>query len=583
MKKIILYAICVISSLTFATTNAQVIDEFPYTTGDITSEAQLDGWTSNDIFIQNTYGLRIDPNRNLTSPELKGGFMTISVVISNVGSGNYLYLEYSYDGINFQRSENNYSLAGTTTTYPIKLPFGTKKIRIFQGSSSTNYYCYVRSITITNEEASLSGTYKNLTWTLSGVTGNAELNINGTGAMPDFANHKDSIPWYNYKEGITKLTIGSGITSIGNNACRNMLSLKDIIIPEGITHIGNNAFSGCTGTTSLYIPNSVTTIGSNAFSDMTNLDYVLLGTGLKTVGNSAFYGCTNLTLVKMSATDCRTFGEDVWLSCSALKTFLFTENVRTIPDNIFSNLTDGFHLRWQNGQSVDGYDDYDYNDRVAIPPTIKRIGKRAFFNTRFSRIELPASVDTIDAEAFKDNIYLYELCSDKTKAPVLAGGLVFHNIDKATCRLVVPASAYNSYAAAPQWRDFMLIVDPSYSNAMLKNIAVNDSPVEDFDGGVHTYYMNVPFSVSSITLNAEAAGAGSTVEGVGTFDLNVGLNVFFITVTAADGVSTMTYSIGVTRAPDPLFVNAFLQSLLVDGISVVNFNSEVYTYSMNVP
>jgi hypothetical protein len=149
--------------------------------------------------------------------------------------------------------------------------------------------------------------------------------------------------------------------------------------------------------------------------------------------------------------------------------------------------------------------------------------------------------------------------------------------------LIVPAASYNAYAGAAQWKDFIYIVDASYTNAMLKNIAVNGSDVEDFDGGVYTYSMNVPFSVSSITLNAEAAGAGSTVEGIGTFDLNVGLNVFIITVTAADGVSTMTYSIGVTRAADPLFVNAFLQNLLVDGTSVVNFNSEVYTYSMNVP
>ncbi len=408
--------------------------------------------------------------------------------------------------------------------------------------------------------------------------------------MPDYT--EGTAPWYSYRASIKRVIIDNGVTSIGNNAFNSCLLLQNITIPNSVTTIGNDAFrsctalrditlpnsikaigdyafTGCIGPTSLYIPNSVINIGNSAFEGMTNLDYVLLGTGLKTVGERAFYGCNKLTLVKMSATDCRTtFGGNVWTSCTALKTFLFTENVRTIPDNIFSYLQNGFHLRWQNGQSVEGYDDYDYNDRVAIPPTIKRIGKRAFFDTRFSRIEIPASVDTIDAEAFKDNVNLYELCSEKATAPVLAGGLVFHNINKATCRLVVPASAYNSYAAAPQWRDFMLIVDPSYSNAMLKNIAVNDSPVEDFDGGVHTYYMNVPFSVSSITLNAEAAGAGSTIEGIGTFDLKVGLNVFFITVTAADGVSTMTYSIGVTRAPDPLFVNAFLQSLLVNGTSV---------------
>ncbi len=60
--------------------------------------------------------------------------------------------------------------------------------------------------------------------------------------------------------------------------------------------------------------------------------------------------------------------------------------------------------------------------------------------------------------------------------------------------------------------------------------------------------MNVPYSTSSITLSAEAVAPGATVQGVGTFDLAVGLNTFSIEVTAADGVSTTTYTVGVTRA-----------------------------------
>jgi hypothetical protein len=84
--------------------------------------------------------------------------------------------------------------------------------------------------------------------------------------------------------------------------------------------------------------------------------------------------------------------------------------------------------------------------------------------------------------------------------------------------------------------------------------------------------MNVPFSVSSITLNAEAAAAGSTVEGVGTCDLNVGLNVFIITVTAADGVSTMTYSIGVTRDNMPVGVEGLAAASFDGGL---RFNNPV--------
>ena len=68
-----------------------------------------------------------------------------------------------------------------------------------------------------------------------------------------------------YRNGVQKIEIGSGITSIGNYAFSYCYSLVSIAIPSSVTSIGNTAFNYCESLASLAIPGSVTSIGSQAF------------------------------------------------------------------------------------------------------------------------------------------------------------------------------------------------------------------------------------------------------------------------------------------------------------------------------
>ena len=51
------------------------------------------------------------------------------------------------------------------------------------------------------------------------------------------------------------------VTSIGNAAFRECVSLTSINIPEGVTSIGNAAFRECVSLTCINIPEGVTSIG----------------------------------------------------------------------------------------------------------------------------------------------------------------------------------------------------------------------------------------------------------------------------------------------------------------------------------
>ncbi len=94
---------------------------------------------------------------------------------------------------------------------------------------------------------------ENITWTLTKDT-DAEwdivqgkpyrLTLTGTGDMPEYIS-SENIPWYTYREMITSISIGKGITSVSEFAFEGCASLKAIEFPNSLENIGRMAFLLC--------------------------------------------------------------------------------------------------------------------------------------------------------------------------------------------------------------------------------------------------------------------------------------------------------------------------------------------------
>ena len=118
--------------------------------------------------------------------------------------------------------------------------------------------------------------------------------------------------------GLTSVTIGNSVTSIGNYAFEFCFGLTSIEIPNSVTSIGNYAFGNCRGLTSIEIPKSVTSIGYDAFFyckslkkvefrcaeigtwfNDTSIEEVVIGNSVTSIIGGAFKDCSSLTNIHL--------------------------------------------------------------------------------------------------------------------------------------------------------------------------------------------------------------------------------------------------------------------------------------------
>lgn len=232
-----------------------------------------------------------------------------------------------------------------------------------------------------------------LTWIFDITTG--ELTITGTGDMEDYYSYPRS-PWYIYNTDIVTVTIGDSVTSIGNRAFEDCISLKNIVLPNSLTSIGENAFYGCSSLTSIVIPDGVTSIESGAFRACNDLEKIAVSENnsyfnvsgnclIEAATGTLIWGCKNSVIPSDGSV--KSIGEYAFSGCSLTSI--------DIPDSVTSICTGAFY----ECKSLTS---------IVIPDGVKSIGDFAFYwCSNMTSVVIPDSVTTIGD-------YAFYLCSDMT-------------------------------------------------------------------------------------------------------------------------------------------------------------------------
>lgn len=108
--------------------------------------------------------------------------------------------------------------------------------------------------------------------------------------MPDYRDGgtSETPPWYPHVNRISSLTIGEGVTRIGDYAFMLCSFVTEVVIPESVTSMGDWAFYDCTGLQEAYIGDGVTEIAAKAFAECTALKTVVIGKSIQRIGDQAF-------------------------------------------------------------------------------------------------------------------------------------------------------------------------------------------------------------------------------------------------------------------------------------------------------
>lgn len=128
-----------------------------------------------------------------------------------------------------------------------------------------------------------------LTWTLDSK---GTLSITGTGEM-DFWKNSSDVPWYDSRDNITKLVIGSGVTSISPDAFYGCTNLSDVSLPDTLIAIGTRSFLQCTSLCEVTLPEHLIYIGTGAFDGCEKLKEIVIPNTVCYAGAYEWsYGCT---------------------------------------------------------------------------------------------------------------------------------------------------------------------------------------------------------------------------------------------------------------------------------------------------
>lgn len=131
-----------------------------------------------------------------------------------------------------------------------------------------------------------------LTWTLYS---DSRLEITGNGEMKDYAENTDPSPWRVYRDQITRVKIGNGVTKIGSHAFYYLDEIVSAEFSSSITTIGSSAFAYCAKLSGIVIPDSLSEIGSSAFLGCANLKSIVIPSQVKEIRANAFMACNNLS------------------------------------------------------------------------------------------------------------------------------------------------------------------------------------------------------------------------------------------------------------------------------------------------
>jgi len=218
----------------------------------------------------------------------------------------------------------------------------------------------------------------------------------------------------------------SNLATIGDSAFENCPAISAIRIPGTCSSIGSRAFFGDKGIAKITIDepaldgdgNSIILdIKSEAFSGCSNsgLSELTLPDSVENIGERAFYGAGGKGFVVNMSDKLQKIEKEAF-STSSLVEVSIPYTLTALADGVFKDCTSLIkaELNFENSSVMDkiGEDAFYGCSKLSsliLPKNVTTIGKRAFYGTAITRVDIPKGVSLVDDETFYNCKNLVEI------------------------------------------------------------------------------------------------------------------------------------------------------------------------------
>lgn len=219
----------------------------------------------------------------------------------------------------------------------------------------------------------------------------------GQSADPNIIQFEDALVkaicitnWDKNEDGALSYEEAAAVTTIGTEFSeKGIYAFNELQYFTGLTSIPNDAFLNCNELLSIKLPDNIISINVAAFRGCASLKKIHIPANVESIKLQAFYGCISLISIDIPAS-VKTIQAGAFSNCRKLASVTFEKGsqLKTIGEIIPSNITIG-----------------------------------AFTNcTSLTFIEIPASVETIEAAAFKGCSSLTTITFEKDSQLKIIGG-----------------------------------------------------------------------------------------------------------------------------------------------------------------
>jgi hypothetical protein len=296
-----------------------------------------------------------------------------------------------------------------------------------------------------------------------------------------------------------KAIIGKNVTDIKNRAFQGCRLAKLIMLPTA-TSIAYNAFTN-EGERMTYVANSnfkdVSDIGTinicniNSMLTIDNVCYIPVSAKERTcaiidydnsdslsdinISDKISYQGIELTPIKINA--------NAFYSCDFLQSIKIAESITDIGNSAFYNCKNLLSVSLPENLGNMGaniFKDCAALESISIPNDISAVSDSSFENdTRLTMVTLGTNVQSIGKNAFANCNNITEFkCSTAIPASCDTGAL--YDINKFTCKLLVPEGSKAAYESANAFSDFF-IVEEYQLTGIPQNTVEEDLPIAEYN------------------------------------------------------------------------------------------------------